>query len=239
MPNRYRCLIVDDEALGRELISTHLEQFPQFEVVASCASAVEASRVLAEESVDLLFLDIEMPVMKGTDFYQGLRERPAVIFTTAYRDYAVEGFELEAVDYLLKPIVFARFFTAIQRFLASREGANLAEDATPTAGDAAGGTIFVRKDRKHLRLWLDEILYVHSAKDYLEVYTKTQMHMIKGTMNAFSTKLGSAFLRIHRSYLVNHRHITAITAHDVEVGSVELPISDQYRAAVMAVIEAR
>ncbi len=236
MSHRYRCLIVDDEALGRELIGTHLEQFPQFELIASCASAVEASRVLAEQSVDLLFLDIEMPVMKGTDFYQGLRKRPAVIFTTAYRDYAVEGFELEAVDYLLKPIVFSRFFTAIQRFLASAETQRSA-DASPPADEAGAGTIFVRKDRKHLRLRLDDILYVRSAKDYLEVYTKTEMHMIKGTISAFAAKLGLGFLRIHRSYLVNRRHITAITNHDVEVGSMELPISEQYRAGVAALVE--
>ncbi|MEM9384946.1 MAG: response regulator transcription factor [Pseudomonadota bacterium] len=235
MPHRYRCLIVDDEALGRELIGTHLEQFPQFEVAASCASAVEASRVLTEEAMDLLFLDIEMPVMKGTDFYQGLRQRPAVIFTTAYRDYAVEGFELEAVDYLLKPIEFTRFFVAVQRFLALHAGQSAEGTNTPPA-EAPGESIFVRKDRKHLRLKLSDILYVHCAKDYLEVFTKTQMHMIKGTMNAFSSRLGPDFLRIHRSYLVNHRHITAITHHDVEVGEVELPISDAYRTAVMAVI---
>lgn len=234
MPHRYRCLIVDDEALARELISTHLAQFPQFEIVASCASAVEASQVLTEATADLLFLDIEMPVMKGTDFYQGLRKRPAVIFTTAYRDYAVEGFELEAVDYLVKPIVFSRFFTAVQRFLDTQSPQTVKAEGPD--GHPREATIFVRKDRKHVRLWLDDIVYVRSAKDYLEVYTQSEMHMIKGTISTFATTLGAAFLRIHRSYLVNIRHITAITAHDVEMGTIELPISEQYRASVSAVV---
>ena len=105
----YKCLIVDDEQLARELISTHLINIPEFEIVASCSSAIEAQKQLQQHQVDLMFLDIEMPVLKGTDFYQSLIHKPKVIFTTAYRDYALDGFELDAVDYLLKPIVFSRF----------------------------------------------------------------------------------------------------------------------------------
>ena len=113
----YKCLIIDDEELARELIETHLSLLTDFEVVASCASAIEARKVLQEHSVDLLFLDIEMPVLKGTHFFKNLLHKPSVIFTTAYRDYALDGFELNAVDYLLKPITFERFFNATEKFL--------------------------------------------------------------------------------------------------------------------------
>ena len=123
--SRIKCLIVDDEELARELIESHLSQLDDFEAVASCASAIEASNVLKNNHIDLMFLDIEMPVLKGTDFYKNLLNKPKVIFTTAYRDYAVDGFDLDAVDYLLKPIVFSRFFQAIERFLASHRKARV------------------------------------------------------------------------------------------------------------------
>ena len=113
----YNCIIVDDEELARELIETHLSQLPDFKVVASCDSAIEASVVLKNQKVDLMFLDIEMPVLKGTDFLKNLAHKPKVIFTTAYREYAIESYELNVVDYLLKPIIFTRFFKAIEKFL--------------------------------------------------------------------------------------------------------------------------
>lgn len=232
MPKPYACIVVDDEVLGRELIASHLAHLPQFELVASCASAIEASRVLEEHAVDLMFLDIEMPVMKGTDFYHSLAQPPAVIFTTAYRDYAVEGFELEAVDYLLKPIVFSRFFKAVQRFLAQAGGQ---QAPSPAAVDeAASGDLFVRIDRRNIRLRREEILYVRGMKDYLEVHTRGQRHILKSTLGGFAEKLGPGFLRIHRSYLVNQAHISAVTRHDIEIGDIELPISDAYREAVLS-----
>ncbi len=233
MSKPYACIVVDDEVLGRELIASHLSHLPQFDLVASCASAIEASRVLEEQNVDLMFLDIEMPVMKGTDFYHGLGQAPAVIFTTAYRDYAVEGFELEAVDYLLKPIVFSRFFKAVQRFLAQAGGSN---GALPGA-ERPADDLFVRVDRKNIRLRREDILYVRGMKDYLEVYTTTQRHIVKSTLGGFAGKLGAGFLRIHRSYLVNQAHISAVTRQDVEIGDIELPISDAYRELVLSTLD--
>ena len=234
MSKPYACIVVDDEVLGRELIASHLAHLPQLELVASCASAIEASQVLEEQAVDLMFLDIEMPVMKGTDFYQGLGKPPAVIFTTAYRDYAVEGFELQAVDYLVKPIVFSRFFKAVQCFLAQTGGTEI---ATPSNdGSQQTGDLFIRVDRKNIRLRREEILYVRGMKGYLEVHTGSQRHIIKSTLGGFAEKLGAGFLRIHRSYLVNQSHISAVTRHDVEIGDMELPISDAYRDAVLSTL---
>ncbi len=232
MSKPYSCIVVDDEVLGRELIASHLAHLPQFELVASCASAIEASQVLEERSVDLMFLDIEMPVMKGTDFYHSLGQAPAVVFTTAYRDYAVEGFELEAVDYLLKPIVFSRFFKAIQRFLAQADGA---KDTAPEPQRPADD-LFIRVDRKNIRLRREDILYVRGMKDYLEVHTPSQRHIVKSTLGGFAEKLGPGFLRIHRSYLVNQARISAVTRQDVEIGDIELPISDAYRETVLSIL---
>ena len=173
--NSINCLIVDDEELARELIASHVAQLDGFEVIASCASAIEASAVLKKHQIDLMFLDIEMPVLKGTDFYKNLLSKPKVIFTTAYRDYALDGFELDAVDYLLKPIVFARFFQAIERFLATRAMPQSNSQDPPQLVSSQAPAIpaqhiFVRKDRKQIKIELNKILYVQGMKDYCKVF---------------------------------------------------------------------
>lgn len=247
-----RCLIVDDEALARELIENHLAQLPNYELVASCASAIEAREVLNQEHVDLMFLDIEMPVLKGTEFYKNLLNKPKVIFTTAYRDYALDGFELDAVDYLLKPVVFSRFFKALERFSASHfktpevdepnlsDKLNLNQKQTQQADH-----IFVRKDRKQVKICLDEIVYIQSVKDYIKIIIDVgsiggapngvTSHLIKERIGAFEQQLGDAFLRVHRSYIVNKDKVTAFTKHDVELGDHEIPIGDNYRHQFEAV----
>ncbi len=227
---KYTCLIVDDEELARELIATHLAQLPEFEVVASCASALEARPVLQQHHVDLLFLDIEMPLMKGTDFFKNLLHKPKVIFTTAYRDYAFDGFELNAVDYLLKPITFERLFQATEKFL----GQQMEALPAPTLPDetAQKDHIFVRKNRKQVKVLLDTILYIESLKDYITIHCADEKHTIKYSISAFQKLLDARFLRIHRSYIVNVSQVTAYTKQDVEIGRQELPIGEQYRAGV-------
>ncbi len=226
---KFQCLIVDDESLGRDLIASHVGQLPQFEVVAMCASAIEAIRYLKEHRIDLLFLDIEMPVLKGTDFYEGLSDRPRVIFATAHRDYALEGFDLEAVDYLLKPITFARFFKAIERFLSHQP---------TTAGSEASAAperdfLFVRADRKEVKLQFSELLYAKGLKDYVEIHTLEKTWLVKTTLSSFLQSLPGDFLQIHRSYIVNKKRVTAFTRHDVEIGDIEIPIGEKYQAAVL------
>lgn len=230
MPATVKCLVVDDEALARELIETHLAQVPNFEIVASCSSAIEASEVLRNQQVDLMFLDIEMPVLRGVDFYKSLQQRPRVIFTTAYREFALDGFDLEAVDYLLKPITFARFFQAVERYNNLRAiGAELVEKE-PTATRSQPDHIFVNKDRKQVKIQLREILYVQSVKDYIQIHMSSGSHLIKQKISAFENQLNNDFTRIHRSYIVNRNHITAYTKHDVEIGDIEIPIGESYRA---------
>jgi len=232
---KYRCVIVDDEDLARELIAAHLSQLDQFELVATCRSAIEASRVLQEQTVDLMFLDIEMPVLKGTDFYKNLAHKPPVIFTTAYRDYAVDGFDLDAVDYLLKPVVFARFFQAVERFLVAH-GARPANIVQAEPKLAAPEHIFVRVDRKQVRIALADICYVQGLKDYLKIQLSSGSYVTKQTLAAFQGLLSDDFVRVHRSYIVNRNRVTALTAHDVEIGQAEIPIGESYRAEAAALL---
>jgi two-component system LytT family response regulator len=237
--SRIKCLIVDDEELARELIESHLSQLDDFEVVASCASAIEASNVLKNSHIDLMFLDIEMPVLKGTDFYKNLLNKPKAIFTTAYRDYAVDGFDLDAVDYLLKPIVFSRFFQAIERFLISHRDARSAiEQNLHAAQNSLPRHIFVRKDRKQVKLELDQILYVQGLKDYVQVFLDNGSHIIKQGISAFEEQLGVGFLRTHRSYIVNQSKVTALTKCDVELGDIEIPIGENYKNSVLDAFKA-
>ena len=230
----YRCLIIDDEELARELIETHLSQLDNFEIVASCASAIEAHKVLQKEKVDLLFLDIEMPVLKGTDFFKNLSQKPKVIFTTAYRDYAIEGFELSAVDYLLKPIVFERFFKAIEKFIESTKPEELKpEEKTETLKDY----IFVQSNKKNIKVLFDDINYIESIKDYIRIHlTDKTTLIIKHGITAFSKKLDGRFLRVHRSYIINKEKVTAFTKQDIEIGNLEIPIGDFYKVDVLAKI---
>lgn len=225
----YTCLIIDDEELARELIATHLAQLVEFKVVASCASAIEAREILQQKTIDLLFLDIEMPVMKGTDFFKNLLHKPKVIFTTAYRDYALDGFELNAVDYLLKPITFERLFKATEKFLNHQQKASTADQAEKKK---LNDHVFIRKDRKQVKLLFDQVLYIESLKDYIIIHLANDKYTIKYSITAFQTLLDHRFLRVHRSYIVNTDKITAYTKHDMEIGSKEIPIGDHFRQSV-------
>jgi len=220
----YTCLIVDDEELARELIATHLSKLADFKVVGTCASALEARKVLQQTPIDLLFLDIEMPVMKGTDFFKNLLHKPNVIFTTAYRDYALDGFNLNAVDYLLKPVTFERLFRATEKFL-SRQPETLTD--FPEVMQQKD-YIFIRKNRKQIKLMLKAILFIESFKDYVTIHLPEEQHTVKYSISAFQKLLDGRFLRIHRSYIVNVDKVTAYTRQDVEIDKQEIPIGDQY-----------
>ena len=220
---KYKCLIVDDEELARELITTHLNQLPDFEIVAVCASAIEASSVLKTESVDLMFLDIEMPVLKGIEFLKNLANKPKVIFTTAHREYAIESYELNVVDYLLKPIVFTRFFKAIEKFLdiqTVEKPANKKEETTH---------MFVQSNKKNIKVLFEDILYIESIKDYIRIHTLASKLVIKHGISAFEEKLDNRFIRVHRSYIVNSQKVTAYTKQDIEINKIEIPIGDLYK----------
>jgi DNA-binding LytR/AlgR family response regulator len=228
----YKCIIIDDEELARRLIKNHLQQLEDFELVASCSSAIEASKVLQENTIDLIFLDIEMPVLKGIDFYKNLLYKPKVIFTTAYRDYAIDGFELNAVDYILKPITFQRFFNAIEKFRALQNGNP--STSTPASLENKEAFIYIRKDRKQVKVNFDHILYIESLKDYIKIHLENEHHVTKSSISSFLKKLDNRFIRIHRSYIINKDKITAYTKNDIEIGRMEIPIGDNFREDIDA-----
>lgn len=223
----YKCLIIDDEPLARELLETYLQKLPDFELISSCSSAIEASSVLSVNRIDLLFLDIEMPVLNGTDFFKNLVHKPEVIFTTAYRDYAVDGFELNALDYLLKPIFFERFFLAIQKFLkqVKKQEVKPREPSNNTSD-----FLFVNKAKKQIKVVFDDILYVESLKDYIKIHLKEGEPLtVKESISVFEKRIDDRFIRLHRSYIVNSEKITAYTKNDVEIGRIEIPIGNNYK----------
>lgn len=225
----YKCLIVDDESLARELIETHLSQLDNFKLIASCSSAIAAHKILQSETIDLMFLDIEMPVLKGTDFLKTLKHKPKVIFTTAYRDYAIEGFNLNAVDYILKPITFQRFFQAIEKFRDNNKS-TVRESENLKSQDAY---IFIQSKKKNIKVFFNDINYIESIKDYIRIHLQDSSIMIKHGITSFEEKLDTRFLRIHRSYIINSTKITAFTKQDIEIGKIEIPIGDFYKAKVL------
>ncbi len=230
----YTCLIVDDEPLAQELIAEYVSKIPELTLVGKCGNALEASSFLASKQVDLLFLDINMPVIKGIHFFKNLVNKPKVIFTTAHREYALEGFEVNALDYLLKPIIFERFFLAIQKFFQAMERNRVLYENNNGEKDEIGKTIiFVNQGHRKLKVNLNEVKYVESFKDYVLIHCTEREIRIKENIGVFEKRLGVSFLRVHRSYIVNLNFLTGYTKLDIEIGELELPIGPSYRSEVL------
>lgn len=229
-----KCLIVDDEPLAIQLLKAHVEQVSLLELTDTCDNALDAFEVLKTRPVDLLFLDIQMPMLTGVEFLKSLPNPPKVIFTTAYRDYAMEGYELNIVDYLLKPITFERFFKAINKYLElTRNTAPLPQPSGLAVPKQDEPHIYINVNKKHHKVLFGDILYVESLKDYLKLHLKEGSLVTKEKISEFMEKLPEGFLRVHRSYIVNQRHITAFTATDIEIGRMEIPIGGNYKMEVM------
>lgn len=231
MPMKIRCMIVDDEPLAIEVLKSHIEKFESFEVVATCQNAIEAFDSLNKKKVDLIFLDIQMPGMKGTDFLKNLKHPPKVILTTAYREYALEGYELDVIDYILKPISFERFFKAVNKYYHANSGEIIIDSSEKE--NRSESYIYVNANKKIYKVFLSDILYVESIKDYITIHKHSQKITAKYTLSAFEDKLPeSEFLRIHRSYIVSLKKIVSFTANTVEISNKELPIGRNYRNSV-------
>ena len=232
MSKPIKCIIVDDEPLGIKVIKHHVEQVPGLELVATFQNALEAFELLKNQSVDLLFLDIQMPVMTGIDFAKALQNPPAIIFTTAYRNYAVESYELNAIDYLVKPITFPRFFQAVNKFIEQKKESQPVV-APPTQAAQRDAHIYVNSNKKHIKVAFQDILYIESIKDYIRIHIPNQTIITKEKISEFEQKLPGHFLRIHRSFIVNLKQVTAFTAQDVEIGEREIPIGGSYKREVL------
>lgn len=232
---KLRCLLVDDEPPALEVLAAHLREVAHLELAGTCANALEAFGFLREQAVDLLFLDIKMPKMLGTDFLRSLPHPPQVIFTTAYREYACEGFELDAVDYLLKPVSLERFLKAVAKAGKAEAGPAPAEPVYAANPEAF---LYFRIDRKMVKVVLSTILYVEGLKDYVKIHTvQGPPLVVKQTINGLEEKLSeSNFLRIHRSFIVALDKIRTYSARHIEVASQELPIGRLFRERVTAVL---
>jgi DNA-binding LytR/AlgR family response regulator len=235
MPNNnhkaIRCLVVDDEPMARDVIRRYIEKVPLLQFAGECGNAIDAMVFLHNESIDLIFLDIKMPHLSGTDFVKSLRNIPKVIFTTAYKEYAFDGFELDVVDYLLKPIRFDRFLRAVSKAFPQKKEELTGNDTPVIAQDKKinSGFIYLKSDRKMIKVMLDDILYIESARDYLKVYTQNNSITTRQTIFSIEAMLSdNEFIRIHRSYIVSIKKINSFTHETVEIGAKELPIGKFY-----------
>ncbi|HEV7348197.1 LytTR family DNA-binding domain-containing protein [Telluribacter sp.] len=229
-----RCLIVDDEPPAREVIKTYLRAVPSLRLVGECSHALEAFHQIQQQSVDLLFLDIQMPQLRGTDLMRSLKNPPKVIFTTAFSEYAIEGFDLDAVDYLLKPFSFDRFLKAVDKVYYGKEVPQSAPAARPVPDKSTRSEfLYFRVDRKMVKVYLDDICYVESLKDYVRIVTTDGQLITKQPISSVEDMLPErSFRRIHRSFLVSLDKVTSFTATHVELGKKELPIGKLYKHEV-------
>ncbi len=234
MPKTISCIIVDDEAIAREVIATHLSKIDTIVVKAQCKNAIEAFNFIGNHNIDLVFLDINMPEISGIAFAKSINRDIKIIFTTAYRDYAVEGFDLQAVDYLLKPIAFERLLQAVNRYY--KVSFPSKEEVIEPVND--NDFIFVRSNRRMLKVDFNAIAYIESLSDYIKIHLNGETVVTRETISAIEAKLPKQqFLRIHRSYIVHLSKIQSFTNEEVTVNRKALPISRSYKKDVLKHLE--
>ncbi|WP_299108237.1 LytTR family DNA-binding domain-containing protein [uncultured Tenacibaculum sp.] len=232
MNKKIKCLLVDDEPLAIKLLEKHIGKIESLEVVATCNNAIKAFEILNTQQVDLLFLDIKMPNLTGIDFLKTLKNPPKTIFTTAYRDYAIESYDLGVIDYLLKPITFERFFKAVDRFVKDNK---TAVEVVPNK-EAAEEFMLIKSGNKFHKVILEDILFIESLKDYIKIHTTNNKKIVsKYRISEIEEELKEKnFLRVHRSYIINIDKISAFTVNDIEVNSTEIPIGASYKEKVVS-----
>lgn len=224
--NKIRCLLVDDEPPALELLEKYTSMIDQLEVVGKSYSAVKAFDQLKDKQVDLMFLDIQMPVLNGIDFIKTLKNPPAIILTTAYREYALDGYDLDVIDYLLKPIPFNRFLKAVDRYR-ERFSTNIQEKEQVSIKD---DYIFFNVNRTHHKVILKDILYIESLKDYVRIHTTKGRLVVKGNIGTTMKQMPpNRFIRIHRSYAIALSRVRAYNQSEVEINDISLPIGASYR----------
>jgi DNA-binding LytR/AlgR family response regulator len=230
---KLKCIAIDDESLARKLLEENIRQVPFLELVKTCRNAFEAMQTLQEEPVDLMFLDIQMPGMLGTQFLASLPKRPLVIFVTAYSNYAVESYELDVVDYLVKPVSLERFVKAAHKALEIYQQRQAAAQAplapgSPAAEEAAD-TFFVNVEYALVKITPAEVTHIESMKDYVKIFIEGRPKPIltKSTLKAIEEKLPAPhFMRVHKSYIANLSKIESIRSHQLSIGKYEIPVSE-------------
>ena len=223
---KYKCLLVDDEPPALKILESYIAHIDSLEIAGKCRNAFEAMTILRQSQIDVLFLDIKMPQLSGIEFLRTLSHPPMVIFTTAFKEFAIEGFELDAVDYLEKPFSFERFIKAVNKL--TRRNDPVPQPSHEPMGDEA--FLYFRSDRKMVKVMLDDILYIESLKDYVKtVRAPDKPLVVKKPLSAVEELLpDNRFIRIHRSFIVSIKKITAFTQTDVEINGVEIPVGKLY-----------
>ncbi|MBL7758360.1 MAG: response regulator transcription factor, partial [Chitinophagaceae bacterium] len=229
----YQCLIADDEPIARQIIETYCSHLPYLQVLASCGNALEAKQVLQQQEVDILFLDINMPVIDGLSFLRSLKKTPAVVLTTAYREYAVDAFELSVSDYLVKPFSMERFMKAVDKAIEKIQSTT----TTPVSASASmpsenNGTdyLFLKTDRKIYRVNYNDLLYAEASGNFTRFITTTEILTVGMTFtNAEELLPTHLFTRVHRSFIISKSKISLIEGNRVYIGKTEIPIGNSYK----------
>ncbi len=230
METKVKCLVVDDEPLAIEVLKLHIGKLDSLEIAGTASDAVSAFDFLNKNKVDLMFLDIHMPGMKGTELIKTLKNPPAVILTTAYREYALEGFDLNVLDYLLKPISFGRFMQAVEKFFAFY---NLEGDISVHQKGTSDESLYLREKNLIHKIPLSEIVYAESMGDNLTIHTRDRVITTRTTLSSVEKMLPeNDFIRIHRSFIISLKHITSFSPVSVYIGKKEFPIGVSYRPYV-------
>lgn len=232
--NRINCLIVDDEPISREIIQTYCGQLPYISIVASCGNALEAKMILRKEKIDILFLDINMPVIDGISFLKTMKNPPQVIFTTAYKEYALDAFDLSATDYLLKPFSLERFIIAVDKAIEKLRDTNI---TTSAENNDLEKYFFIKTDGKIYKLLFNDILYAEANGNYTKIVTAGNVLMPTMTFTAVEELLPrNMFIRVHRSFIINKSKIGHIEGNRVFVNQIEIPIGSNYKEEFLKVL---
>lgn len=243
MSDKIKCVITDDEHLARKLLKDYISKLPQLELVGVFEGPIELMVFLASNEVDLLFLDIQMPDITGIDFLKTTQVKPSVIFTTAYSEYALQGYELNVIEYLLKPIPFPRFLKAVTKaeeliLLKKGQGNKSIQPATtPHNSTPETNYINIKADRKVHKLFFEELLYIEGAMEYVHFHTATKKITAYYSLKELSNKLPSYFVRIHKSYIANMNKATTLEGNILSVGNAQLSVGGSHRKEVVAFFE--
>ncbi|EDP72347.1 two-component system response regulator [Flavobacteriales bacterium ALC-1] len=230
-----QCIIADDEPIARQILENYINEIPYLELKASCKNAFEVLEILQKEQIDLLFLDINMPKLSGLSMLRTLQQKPNVIITTAYPEYALEGFELSVTDYLLKPFSIERFLQAVMKVQQKHD--NSVKETITNSIEEEQISIFVKSDKKIIKLDFDAIFYIEAYGNYIKIFSD-KMVLTPQTLSDFIDKLPNNFLRVHKSYAVNFNHLKLIDGNQIVLSNnAKLPIGKSYRKAILKKIE--
>jgi DNA-binding LytR/AlgR family response regulator len=236
---KLRCLLIDDEPPALKILASYISNINGLEIVGQCKNAIEALDVLHQKIVDVIFLDIKMPKILGTEFLKSLSHPPKVIFVTAYREYAVDGYELDAVDYLVKPVSFERFFKAITKLnrIMGMETVTSSTDFKPNPG----AFVYLKVDRDMKKVFVNDIVYIESWKDYVKLFLADGKNLLaKQSISALENLLSEhMFLRVHRSYMVSLNKVSGYNGLSIQLDSREIPIGRLYKQAVIERLQAQ